>query len=289
MIRTTLLAATLLAAASFQPADAATTYKYKTVTDGKGMNTSMHDINDSNVGVGGVFAAGATIRPCFILKGTTKTPLSNPKAVNGTECWGISSNGTIVGDYFDANSVPTGYIYSKGKFTDILPPKAASSVAYGVNASGAVTGYYVTKTGTQVGFLYDGTSYTDIKIKGGSTTEGFGINDSGDYTVSSVLSDGNTHSYLIHNGNSAEIVFPKKIAQVAAHHLTNNGVVVATVIDSGGIYYAGIYDSVNNTYVVTSDPKGTTTIGDGINEKGTIVGRYIDSNSDSFGYIAKSK
>ncbi|HTZ70689.1 MAG TPA: hypothetical protein VMB71_08570 [Acetobacteraceae bacterium] len=287
MIRSTLLAATVLAAAFAQHANAKS-YNFKTIKDGKGLNTSMHGINDSGVGVGGVFDQGSTERPCFVLTGKVKTPLNDPKGVNGTECWGISSTGTIVGDYFDANTNQVGYIYSNGTFTDIMPPKATATVVYGVNASNVVTGYYITKSGEQIGFLYDGTTYTDIKIKGGSTTEGFGINDSGDYTVSTVLSDGYTHSYLVHNGTMTEIIFPKMV-QVAAHQLTNKGLVVATVISAKNVYYAGVFDSKKQTYVKVADPDGTTTIGDGINDQHEIAGRFIDSSNNSYGYIATGK
>src|SRR5438105_4019985 len=120
----------------------AQTYTFRTVKY-NGMNTSMHDINDSKVGVGGAFDPGATIRPCIVVTGKTITPLSDPKAVNGTECWGIASNGTIVGDYFDANSVAHGYMYANGKFTSIKPPGATTTVVYGVNASNVAIGYYI--------------------------------------------------------------------------------------------------------------------------------------------------
>ncbi len=287
MIRVAFLTAAVLTAVSFQHA-AAQTYKFKTITDGKGVNTSMHDINDSGVGVGGMFTQGATLRPCFVLTGNKKAPLNDPNGTNGTECWGISSTGTIVGDYSDANFNQIGYIYSNGTFTDIAPPHAVTTVVYGVNSSNVAIGYYITSKGEQIGFIFDGTKYTDIKIKGGSTTEGFGINDAGDYTVSTVLSDGYTHSYLFQNGKKTEIIFPNFV-QVAAHHLSNKGLISATVIDANDVYYAGVFDSVNNAYYTVTDPKGTTTIGDGVNDKQTIVGRYIDSNSNSYGFVAKGK
>lgn len=286
MIRTTLLAATLLTVVSAQYADAQT-YKFKTVKDA-GMNTSMHDINDSNVGVGGVFEQGATVRPCIVVKGKNITTLSDPNAVNGTECWGISSNGIIVGDYFDVNLNALGYIYSNGTFTDIVPPKSTYTVVYGVNASGVAIGYYLDSKGDQYGFLFDGTKYTKIKIKGGTTVEGFGINDAGNYTVEAILSDGFEHSYLYSGKTKTEIVFPN-IQQVAAHHINNNGQISATIIDSNDVYYAGVYDPNANAYYQISDPKGTITIGDGINDSETLVGRYQDADDNSFGYIAKGK
>jgi len=288
MIRTCLFAAALMAAVPAHYA-AAQTYKFKTIKDGKGMNTAMHDINDSNVAVGGVFADGVTFRNCFVLTGKTITPLNDPNGVNGTECWGISKSGTIVGDYLDANNNDIAYIDVNGTFTDVKPPKSVFSLAYGVNSSNVVIGYYLDKSGNSYGFLFDGTKYTKITIKGGTGTEGFGINDAGDYTVTTTLSDGLTHSYLFVGGKSTEIAFPN-YEETAAHHINNNGQIVATVIDTSGDYYAGVYDTKANAYYTLSDPLAANiTIGDGINDKETVVGRYQNSDSISYGYVAKGK
>jgi hypothetical protein len=288
MIRTCLFAAIVMAAVPAHYA-AAQTYKFKTIKDGKGMNTAMHDINDKNVAVGGVFPLGVTFRNCFVLTGKTITPLNDPNGVNGTECWGISKSGAIVGDYLDANNNDIGYIDVNGTFTDVKPPKSVFTLAYGVNSSNVVIGYYLDAKGNSYGFLFDGTKYTKITIKGGTSTEGFGINDAGDYTVTTVLSDGLTHSYLFSGGTQTEIIFPN-FAQTAAHHINNNGQIVATVIDSSSNYFAGVYDTKKNKYYTLSDPKAANiTIGDGINDKETIVGRYQDSGGDSYGYVAKGK
>lgn len=287
MIRTCLLAATIMAAIPAHYA-AAQTYKYKTIKDGKGNNTAMHDINDKNVGVGGVFLAGVTFRNCFVLTGSKKTALNDPNGVGGTECWGISKSGSIVGDYLNASGISVGYIYTKGAFTDVNPPKSVDTIAYGVNSSNVVIGYYLDKSGNSYGFLFDGKKYTNITIKGDTNTEGFGINDAGDYTVTTLESDGFTHSFLYTGGKPTEIIFPN-YQQVAAHHLNNNGQVSATIIDSSGNYFAGVYDSKKGTYYTLTDPLGTITIGDGINDKETVVGRYQDSSGNSYGFVAKGK
>ena len=289
MIRTCLFAAAIMAAVPAHYA-AAQTYKYKTIMDGKGNNTSMHDINDSNVGVGGVFLEGVTFRNCFVLTGKTKTALNDPNGAGGTECWGISKSGTIVGDYLNTSGASVGYIYSNGTFTDVNPPKSVDTVVYGVNSSSVAIGYYLDKSGNSYGFLFDGKKYTNITIKGGTSTEGFGINDAGDYTVTTVLSDGLTHSYLYTGGKKGtEIVFPN-YAQTAAHHINNNGQIVATIIDSSGDYYAGVYDTKADAYYTLTDPLAASiTIGDGINDKETVVGRYQDSSGNSYGFVAKGK
>ncbi len=287
MNRTSLVAAVLLAALPAHYA-AAQKYTFTTITDGKGMMTSMHDINAKGTAVGGVFASLGDVRNCFVLTGKKKTPLNDPNAVNGTECWGISSTGTIVGDYVDANEADHGYIYSNGTFSDIAPPGSVYTVVYGVNASNVAIGYYIDKKGVYFGFLYDGTKFTKLTVKGGTTTEGFGIDDAGDYTLTSVLSDGYTHSYFVQGGKRTEILFPK-YEQTVLHHMNNNGQISATIIDTSGNYHCGVYDSVKDKYYTLDDPKGTITIGDGINDSETVVGRYQTAKSVSYGYVATGK
>ena len=286
MIRTGLIAAVLLAALPSH--QAAAKYKFKAIKDGT-MMTSLHDINAKGVAVGGSFAALGDVRNCFILSGNTMTTLSDPNGTGGTECWGINTKGTVVGDYIDANNATVAYIYSKGVFTDITPPKSTFAIAYGVNDSNVVIGYYIDPKGGTYGFTFDGTTYTKLAVKGASTTQGFGIDNAGDYTEIAVLSDGLEHSYLVKGGKASEIVFPN-ITQVAAHHMNNKGQISATVIDSANADHAGIYDSVTGTYYVIDDPKGVgMTIGDGINDKKTLVGRYNTSKAISLGYIATGK
>ena len=286
MIRTGLIAAIVLAALPSH--QAAAKYKFKPVKDGT-MMTSLHDINAKGVAVGGSFAALGDVRNCFVLSKNTMTPLSDPNGANGTECWGLNSKGTVVGDYIDANNTTIGYIYVNGVFTDIAPPKSTFTTVYGVNDSNVAIGYYIDPKGGEYGFTFDGKTYKKLTVKGASTTQGFGIDNAGDYTLIAVLSDNLEHSYLVKGGVQTEIVFPN-IAQVAAHHMNNKGQISATVIDSSNAEHAGIYDSVAGKYYVEDDPKGVgMTIGDGINDKLTLVGRYNDSKGNSFGFIATGK
>jgi hypothetical protein len=295
MIRTSLMAAVLLAAMPLQHAgaqDAAPKahYKFKNVKDGK-QETAVSSINNAGVATVGYFAALGDVRNCYTLQGKTKTKLSDPNGVNGTECWDINNTGSIVGDYVDANDAYHGYIYdiAKTTFTDIAPPGSISTVAYGVNDSNVVIGYYLDKKGNSHGFIYDGSKYTVINIKGGTDTEGFGINNAGDYTVTTVLADSLEHSYLFSGGKKTEIKF-KGYTQVAAHHINSKGVLCATLIDSNSVYHGGVFDSVTGKHYVVDDPMAHDTVMDGINDKDSLAGRYdTSSGGASIGYIATGK
>jgi hypothetical protein len=289
MNRTIIVAALCLAALPVQQA-AAQKYKFTPVKDGK-MMTSMHDINAKGVAVGGSFAALGDVRTCLILTGKKMTTLDDPNEVSAgnTECWGLNSKGTIVGDYINANNATVGYIYANGVFTDVSVPKAQLTIAYGVNDSNEVIGYYTDPTGGEYGFTFDGTTYTKLAVKKASITQGFGIDNAGDYTLIATLADGLEHSYLVSGGTQTELVFPK-ISQVAAHHLNNKGQISATVIDSSNADHAGIYDGTTGKYYVLDDPKGVgMTIGDGINDKLELAGRYNTSKAVSLGFLATGK
>jgi hypothetical protein len=92
----------------------------------------------------------------------------------------------------------------------------------------------------------------------------------------------------VQGGKRTEILFPN-YEQTVLHHLNNKGQISATIIDTSGNYHAGVYDSVADKYYTLDDPKGTITIGDGINDSATVVGRYQNAQSESFGYVATGK
>ena len=291
MIRISLLAAVCLAALPATNA-AAQTYKFKTINYSKSSQTSLHGVNDSGVAVGGFFTATNPYRNCFILQGKKKTAFTNPNGTE-TECWDINSNGDIVGDYADSAGVQHGYLYiaSSQTFTTIDPPGTTETEVYGVNDSDVVGGYYFDSSGNQNGFIFTGKKYIKVNIKGGTTNQVFGINKAGQFTASATLSDGYTHSYLfpkIGTKNGVEIVFSGQI-EVAAHHLNNVPQIIATVIDSSNNYSAGVYDAAASQTYLISVPNAVLTIGDGINDSQTLVGRFTDSASNSHGWLATGK
>src|SRR5208337_3508375 len=61
----------------------------------------------------------------------------------GTEGVGLVDDGSIMGWYFDSNSVPHGYLRTPGgKFTKFDPPGSQGTEPLGMNSALAITGYY---------------------------------------------------------------------------------------------------------------------------------------------------
>ena len=284
-----LLASVAMAAAMPHRADAQT-YKFQRISYQKGDGAAMSDINVKSIMTGGYFSSISSVRACFLYDAKTKskTPLSDPNAVSGTECWGINDAGNVVGDYIDVNGNYIGYMDIGGTFSDVTPPGSTKTVVYGISNNNVVGGYYVDSSGNQYGFLYDGTTYTTVKIKGDTTVQVFGIDSAGDYTVSATNPKTGTVSfYYTAAGKSTPIVFPSA-AQTAAHHLNDAGLVAATWIDSSSVEHGGVWNSTTNTYVSLDYPHSpVATIADGVNAAGVVVGRYESSTTgQSYGYRA---
>jgi hypothetical protein len=288
MIRQRFFAAALLSAVGplAMNSACAQNYVFKQVKFPNGEQAALAAINNGNIAVGGTFAAQGDVHACFVLESKTVTPLNDPNAVSGTECWGINNAGTIVGDYIDGNGTYNGFIDVNGIFTDIIPPDSVHTVALGVNDSNVVVGFYLDAAGHSHGFMFDGTTYKTLKVKGGKDAEAFGINDDDDYTIEAVLSDGNEHSYLVSGKTSTEILFPNE-TQAFAHQLNNLGQVAATVIDPNGVFHGGVYDSAAQAYYIIDDPKATTTVTYGINDAQTLVGSFqTKPTKPSIAYVA---
>lgn len=290
MIRSTLLACTLLAALPARHA-AAKPYKFTDIKF-ETHHSDMTDINANGMMVGGYFRLIDDVHNCFTYDSKTgaKAAVSDPLGARGTECWGINDAGTIVGDYIDSVGVHRAYIDAGGTFTTIDPPGSLSAIAYAVSNSGVVGGTYVDIKGVGHGFLYDGTTYTTVDVPGSLETEVWGVNSSGAYTVEATVNGFPQLSYLVSGSTMTPIAFPKAKDGTAAHHLNDAGLVATTWIDKSDDQHGGVYNSVTNTYYDITVPNSTLTITDGINTKMEIAGRYSRSSPRaSIGYLGQGK
>jgi hypothetical protein len=290
MIRTTLLAATVLAAA-LPASHASAAPRYKSINFKFADEAGMTDINKKGDMTGGYWkgALGSTtVRKCFVLTGTTgmKTPLSNAAGQkNSTECWGLNDSGTVVGDYINTAGVKTGFVYSGGTFTDVAPPGALATEAWAISNKGVIGGLYFDASSVQHGFLFDGTTYTTVDVTGDTAAGVYGVNSAGQYVVEATNAKDVVVSLLYTGTSSVAISFPASTGN-DAHHINDAGLVACTFDDKSNVAHAGVYDSVAKAYYVVDYPGAADTIGDGVNVKMKVVGRYETSAKPSLGYAA---
>lgn len=120
--------------------------------------TQVESISDTGIIVGfyeSKLSNGALGSPHgFVLaKGVYKT-LDDPKGAlhygYGTRLFDINSSGVIVGSYH-LNGNEHAFLYTGGKFKDVLPPNSTSSVNTGINGNGMLVGQG-TLSGVTVGY-----------------------------------------------------------------------------------------------------------------------------------------
>jgi hypothetical protein len=217
--------------------------------------------------------------------------IAAPSALNGTFVTGINDAGTMVGYYYAGapGSGPYGFVYSAGIFTTIDPPGAAhaasngvvGSWAEGINNNGAIVGYYYDSNGIRHGFADSTGNYTTIDSPNANPNVGTiarGINNSGTIVGNYTDNSANSIGFVDISGTFSNIDDGWSIAS----GINNYGVIIGTsyngAFSSGFIYQDGVFNQFNYLHDVSS--------GNGINDAGTIVGQYIDSQGIVHGYVA---
>ena len=179
------------------------------------------------------------------------TTIDNPNGAGGTFANRINDAGTVVGYYIDADGNTHGFTDTGGVFATVDDPNGVQGTGiFGVNDAGTVVGLYQVGTDNIQGFTEAGGTFTAIDDPNGPTsTYGHGINDT--------------------------------------------GTVVGTYIDATGEHG---FTKTDGTYTTLNDPNAATgtgglginvTVGTnavGINDAGTVVGDYINSNNMTHGF-----
>jgi probable HAF family extracellular repeat protein len=122
----------------------------------------------------------------MVLDGQKVTLFDHPRcgkaATQGTQGVSINSAGTVAGWCYTSDNPyqSLGFVWSKGKFTDLKPtPNAVLVAARGINDKGEVVGRYTDSSGLTHGFLWDGKKYTTLDVPNSLYTEADAINNQG--------------------------------------------------------------------------------------------------------------
>jgi len=238
--------------------------------------TDANDINTKGTIVGFYTDSAGIMHGWAQVNGSIKK-LNYPKAAD-TLAYGINDSNEIVGWYIDTAGIYHGFTFSKGKYASIDPPGSEYTNAWGVNNSGEVVGTYIGSDGIYHGFTLTGSTYTSYDAPNGATlTEFTGINTAAQMTGIYIDSAGVQHGFTLSAGKFSSVNYPGQgIVVTAADRVNDSLEIVGLYGTSTSGPFSG-YSRTGKTYTTITYPGSTETRCRGLNNAGTIVGRYTDT------------
>ncbi len=207
-----------------------------------------------------------------------------------TQVIGINNSNVTDGFYVDNNNVTHGFYASKGNYTTVDYPGTAFNQLLSQNDMGQAAGYYSLSsdnTTPDFPYVYDemGGVFLVITIPGATGgAQATGINNSQQICGFYIDSTGTNHGFLLNFGLFVTLDAPNSTFTQALG-LNNNGQVVGQYMDQSGNTHGFIWTSKSGFQTI-DDPSGIgTTIVNGINDKGVLVGFYGSAPINS-GFVA---
>lgn len=205
-----------------------------------------------------------------------------------TRTFGINNHGQIVGSY-RITPPQHALLINKGQFMPLDPSSALGadfSQAGGINDRRDVVGTYVDAQGNQHGFLLSHDVLTNVDFPGGTFPNANGINDSGAIVGDFFDSAGALHGFVWRAGVFTQIDVPGAVDTLPTG-INARGDIVGiwdTNINTAG---HGFVLTKSGQFVTLDEPNAAPegTNADGINDKGEIVGAYIDPAGVVHGFL----
>ena len=259
--------------------------------------------------IAGYFGSGAAGHPN---KGYTFTPPytqanfhdENFAGSVQTQVTGINNKGVTVGFWANSNNANMvnsnfGFVDNNGVLSLVDDPNGVGKAGggmtveqlLGVNDKDKAVGFWTDANGNNHGFTYDigSKSFAEVNITGFASTTTTAINNAGDIAGFVVGAGGNDVSFIKEGSTIDWLTGPTGAVSVQALGLNNEDQVVGSYTDAAGAMHGFLFDEQSKTYATidaTQNPMkgpGAMTVLNGINDKGQIVGFYLDANNNTDG------
>jgi hypothetical protein len=257
-------------------------------------------INDSGVIVG-YFGSGAMghpnigyeIAPPYATYTANMMPGSAQTQATGinnagltTGFWAPTNTGMDANFGFVRDPVGKNFIY-----TSVTDPLEAAPLqadqALGINNSGVVAGFYEDVNGNAHPFTYTMSTgaYATFTIGSASSSFATGLNDNGQVCGFFVGSSNGKNTAFIHQAGVLE-KFNVPGASLTQFFGINNAGIAVGVFTKDGATHGLYYTASTGAWLQVDDPEAAQgTFLNGINNKGEIVGFYVDSSGNTHGMI----
>ncbi len=198
----------------------------------------------------------------------------------------ISDSGTVIGDYADAFGNFHGFVLEGGTFASVDFPGAILTEIFDLNEKGDLTGIYQSPDFGIHGFIRnkDGFTSVDDPTQAFPSTVALGINNRD--TVVGFFRDarGRSHGFSLSQGIFQQIDVPGAAAS-SPEGVNESDTIVGVYFDLDHTQHSYIQRSDNFTTLDFPGAVGTTAVFQ-INDRGTMVGNYIDAQGLTHSFIA---
>jgi probable HAF family extracellular repeat protein len=267
----------------------AQTYNFQTVNYPDDTFTQLLGINNSNE-IAGYHGANVNKGFTYDLSSNTFTSENYPGSQQ-TQVIGINNNPFKTSGFYILHGKTIGFTDYQGTFTSVEFPKKVFNQLLSQNDMGQAAGYYSSnESGSKpdVPYLYDEFGgifevYEIAAAVGGA--QATGVNNSSSVCGFYIDANGVNHGWLQIQGHFTVLDYPESTGTQALG-LNNQGQVVGSWTDTSGNSHGFVYTVSSSSFESVDDPDGIgTTIVNGINDNGTLVGFYGTAPINS-GFVA---
>lgn len=265
-------------------------------------STRAFGINSSGTIVGAYTDASGASHGFLLRKGEFRQ-IDYPGA-RGSQAWGINGKGQIVGRYSVGDGKTHGFLLSKGTFSPIdVPGDHKFTLPTKINDAGVVVGcvHDVGFTQDMHGFSRVGSSFKTFGLLGSMHN---GISASGKELAGVWYDPGGVqHGYLLRRGKYLSFDYPGA-AQTSAWDLTrlvprgSSGSrpappsfrIVGTYQDAAGRRHGFAATAGRGTRLAFAPidvAEAAATEAYGVNQRGDVVGLYVDSENRTHGFVRR--
>jgi hypothetical protein len=177
-------------------------------------------------------------------------------------------------------------------FTNFNGPNAGTNAGTGTNMNGisnngTAVGFDITNNNTLANFTTNptkSTSANELNINGSTTAMALGVNSAG--TV--VGTDGNGNAFFLTRKGVLTTFIPLGGTSATAIGINDHGVIVGQYVTSTAS--PGFVRLKSNSYVTINAPSGPNVVNaQGINNKELVVGFYLGTDGQVYGFLADVK
>jgi hypothetical protein len=224
-----------------------------------------------------------------------------------TQLTGLNDRNVQVGYLYNTNNgVPVdnqfGFYVKNGVFTEVNNPKTPGlfgnpnppsgvlieNQLVGVNDHNVAIGFYNDASGNSHGYTYTiktGTFSANIDDPSGTSTVTAAINNAGNIAGFFTDSGGTIHGFVDKHGAFTTIDAPHA-SETELLGLDDHGIAVGFDIVNG-VTHGLVYNTRTGAFTTLDDPNASgSTILNGLNDKGEIVGFYTDAAGNTHGLLA---